>query len=286
LRIVNDKSLVLSLAATLSIPTPRTYTLDSVDQSTDISQLRYPVVIKPSRSRILTESGLLAAGVDYAADACELAAKLRTVTPAKYPLLLQERIVGAGVGIFACYQHGRPVAFFSHRRLREKPPSGGVSVLCESIPLDQAALDYSQRLLSELRWHGVAMIEFKRDERSGALYLMEVNGRFWGSLQLAIDAGVNFPAIVATISHDTGVEPLAGYKTGIQLRWFLGDLDALLAVLFHGSGRLNLPPGYPGRMRALLHFLNSSRSGQRSEVFRLDDPRPGLLEWWQWLRTR
>ena len=40
---------------------------------------------------------------------------------------------------------------------------------------------------------GVAMVESQRRARWPRLYLMEVNCRFWGSLQLAIDCGVDFP---------------------------------------------------------------------------------------------
>ena len=41
------------------------------------------------------------------------------------------------------------------------------------------------------------MVEFKLDARDGVAKLMEINGRFWGSLQLAVDAGVDFPAILS-----------------------------------------------------------------------------------------
>ena len=118
-------------------------------------------------------------------------------------MLLQERIEGPGVGVFVCCDRGEPVALFAHRRLREKPPSGGVSVLCESAAArsDRRATS-ATRLLQALDWRGVAMVEFKRDLRDGSLRLMEINGRFWGSLQLAIDAGVEFPGRRWSIAKD------------------------------------------------------------------------------------
>ena len=57
----------------------------------------------------------------------------------RYPSLIQERIVGPGIGVFVLCDHGRLLAAFAHRRLREKPPSGGASVLCESVAVDPGA---------------------------------------------------------------------------------------------------------------------------------------------------
>ncbi len=51
------------------------------------------------------------------------------------------------------------------------------------------------------------MVEFKADARTGTPYLMEINGRFWGSLQLAIDAGVDFPAILVAAALGAPIPP-------------------------------------------------------------------------------
>ena len=95
------------------------------------------------------------------------------------------------------------------------PPSGGVSVLCESVPLRKPLVDYALRILQSAAWHGVAMVEFKLDARSGIPHLMEVNGRFWGSLQLAIDAGVDFPWLLYQLAATGSAQPPAApYATG------------------------------------------------------------------------
>lgn len=286
LRIANDKSKVLALAAELGVPVPQTVTIASVQQAVESRSLGFPVVIKPARSRVQTASGWLSAGVDYAAHADELRRKLESLPAELFPVLLQERIVGPGLGVFACFQDGQQVALFSHRRLREKPPSGGVSVAAESTPLDAEAVGHSERLLSRLRWHGVAMVEFKRDQRDNSLRLMEINGRFWGSLQLAIDAGVDFPALVARMATGEKVEPVDTYQVGVRTRWLLGDLDALLAILTRSSASLNLPAGHPGRLQTLWDVLRPCQPGQRNEVMRPGDRGPGWLEMRQWLAGR
>ena len=145
-----------------------------------------------------------------------------------------------------CYQHGRLVAEFSHRRIREKPPSGGVSVLCESVPVVPQAKQYAQALLDALRWEGVAMVEFKMDMADQSLKLIEINGRFWGSLQLAIDAGVDFPALLVQTLADEPMPVIDSYRVGVRSRWLMGDFDALLMRLFkredelHQTGRAHV----------------------------------------------
>ncbi len=287
LAIANDKQQVLGLAQSLGIPTPLTRVAQSVKQAVSlVAEMQFPVVVKPAESRVRGPSGWISAGVSYAGDLRELEDQLSDLSPELFPVLMQERVIGPGSGVFALYQEGLPVVFFSHKRIREKPASGGVSVLCESVEPNPMALDYARRLLGNLRWHGVAMVEFKHDDRSGLWKLMEINGRFWGSLQLAVDSGVDFPALMTTLASGERIKPVAEYRVGVRSRWFLGDLDALLSVLLRKSARQALPANHPGPLRMLLGFMNFWRRGQSNEVFRLSDSGPGLLEFWNWLLGR
>ena len=68
------------------------------------------------------------------------------------------------------------IAAFAHRRLREKPPEGGVSVYRESIPLDSELATAGRRLLEDLNWQGVAMIECKRDANPRSVTCMSASG--------------------------------------------------------------------------------------------------------------
>ncbi|MCP9442476.1 MAG: ATP-grasp domain-containing protein [Nitrospira sp.] len=282
-----DKTKVLALAEKLSIPIPISVVLDNVDVSHPWPEgLRYPVVIKPHRSRIYVNGQWKAASVTYANNQQELNAALRAKDKWEYPLLLQERVVGPGVGVFLCYQQGRCVAHFSHRRLREKPPSGGVSVLCESVEAPPEALRYAQVLLDELKWEGVAMVEFKFDQAAKTYKLMEINGRFWGSLQLAIDAGVDFPSLLIQALENKPMRPIETYHIGVKSRWLMGDLDSLLMRLLKSETELHLPPGYPGKIDSILRFLSSWGQDIQNEVFRISDLKPGLHEIKRWLLSR
>ena len=130
------------------------------------------------------------------------------------------------------------------------------------------------------------MVEYKVDAGTGTPYLMEVNGRFWGSLQLAVDAGVDFPALLLEAAVEGSVRPVAGYRTGVRSRWWWGDVDQLIARLRPSSADLALPPDAPSRMRSLLDFLVVWRPGDRNEILRIADPGPFARETLNWVRGR
>lgn len=283
-----DKYQVMKLAEELGVPIPATIYLHSPEEldtglPSPSSVLGQPVVVKPARSRIHTGNSWRSSGVKYAYDDHHLKLILQNRgSGTEYPILLQERINGEGVGLFLCMDRGEVVAAFSHRRLREKPPSGGVSVLRESIPVQPALREYSERLLKALNWHGIAMVEFKKDEKTGHYRLMEINGRFWGSLQLAIDSGVNFPSMLVKIAKGEIINPVPDYRVGVKTRWFWGDVDVLLSLLFKRKKSLHLPPDYPGRWRCFLDFMHFREKNLHYEVFNRDDIRPWLFETYSW----
>ena len=276
--LVSDKQQLLQRASRCGISIPSTRFVPNGMSIPEIATgLEYPVVIKPARSRIAGASGWTSTSVRYADDESELLQIYRE-TPhlAAHPSLLQERIVGSGLGLFVICDHGRVLTAFAHRRIREKPPSGGVSVVCESVAVDPVLRADAGRLLEPLGWHGVAMLEYKEDRRTGRRLLMEVNGRFWGSLQLAVDAGVDFPYLAWQLAVGQPLDVPASYATGIRNRWRLGDFDHLLAR-WRGPGR-GRPQGAACRWRALVDFTGIGSPAARDEIFRASDPGPALQE--------
>ena len=282
-----DKKYIMHTADSVGVPIPRTFELIHKDNIPDIPQdLSYPVVIKPSHSRIQTQNGWKFTSISYANDKPQLVSMLTEKEALEFPVLLQERIIGAGVGIFLCCNHGEIIGVFSHQRLREKPPSGGVSVLRKSIAVDPAALKHSETLLRHLNWHGVAMVEFKNDLRDNTLKLMEINGRFWGSLQLAIDSGVDFPCLLIETINPADIKPVLEYKLGVKTRWLWGDVDALLMRLLKPKSELKLPPNADSRIKSILNFMIFWGKNLNYEILSLHDPKPWLLESYQWFRRK
>lgn len=284
-RRVCDKRGVLEAARELGIAAPAQLTLREPNElATAISSgaLQFPIVLKPSRSVVSDPVRPSKVGVSYAADAQELQMRAASYPRAAYPLLLQQRIVGPGIGVFVLRWNDRTVAAFSHRRLREKPPSGGVSVYAESIALDSTLLAQAEALLAHFAWRGVAMVEFKIDRATGTPYVMEINGRFWGSLQLAIAAGVDFPLLLCALAEDKQIALPSSYRTGVRNRWWWGDVDHLLARIRQSNARLQLPPDSPSRTRSILEFFRWRR-GDQNEVLKMDDAGPFIRETTDWL---
>jgi predicted ATP-grasp superfamily ATP-dependent carboligase len=277
---VTDKWRLLESAQRSGVPIPRTRFVDGLaGLKKQRGQIEFPAVVKPVRSRIPTDGGWQSAGVQYAESETELGRLYEeTEHLASYPSLLQERIAGPGIGVFVLFDRGQLVADFAHRRLREKPPAGGVSVLRESIPVDPSLRAHAVRLLGPIGWHGVAMLEFKQDQHTGKFFLMEVNGRFWGSLQLAIDAGLDFPSLACELALGSRSDVAPTYTVGVKSRWLLGDLDHLLLRLFKSDRQLDLPEFAPSRLRTLIDFLKFVQPDMRYEVVNRDDPRPFVHE--------
>jgi predicted ATP-grasp superfamily ATP-dependent carboligase len=284
-RALSDKERLLAEGAALGIRVPaQVIARDAAHAMTLADSLEYPVVLKPARSVGEAGGERKKVGVSHATSADALRRAVPALSPAVFPLLMQQRIEGPGIGIFLLTWDGAVRVSFAHRRLVEKPPSGGVSVYRESVPMDEALLEQSRALLERFEWHGVAMIEYKRDARTGQAYLMEVNGRFWGSLQLAIDAGADFPRILASLSAGDAPAPPPSYKVGVRSRWWWGQVDHVIARV---RRRAPVPRETVSTARAIGDLLTAPlRRSDREEVFRWADPFPFWHETLQWLHLR
>jgi predicted ATP-grasp superfamily ATP-dependent carboligase len=235
IQFVRDKERLLKFAMGKGIPCPRTSFFKTPDE-VKTSRLELPAVIKPRIS-----SG--AFGIRYVTEAKELLSTYLGVHQ-KYPRpLVQERIPWGGdsLGVSALFDEDSKVkAAFVHRRLREYPISGGPSTLRESVFHPQV-LELGLSLLKALDWIGVAMVEFKVDPRDNTPKLMEVNPRFWGSLQLAIFSGVDFPYLIYRMAKGESFEPVLTYEVGRRCRWLLpGDIFHFLK----NPNRFHLSPSF------------------------------------------
>ena len=275
----SDKGRVMEIARAAGFAVPDTRVIASPAAGEHpMDDGLFPAVIKPHRSVIRAPEGRRKLGVSFVNDVASCRRVLRTLPPGAFPVLLQQRVRGPGEGLFVLRWGGRVVAVFAHRRLREKPPAGGVSVYRESITPGLRFLRAGLRLLDALEWNGLAMIECKRDPATGRHVIMEVNGRLWGSLQLAIDAGVDFPLLLARCALGLVVPPVHKYRVGIRSRWFWGDVDHLYARLRRSAADLHLGNAAPSRLAVVVDFLRFRPGRDRCEVWSWLDPAPFLLE--------
>ena len=229
LDIAIDKDKTCALALQLGIPVPKGRLISTVDEIGAAEKL--PVVLKPVRSKVIMHGELRSLAVAVVKTEDQRREQLRQWLPFT-AVLEQQYVEGKGVGAEFLFERGRKLWHFFHERIHEYPLSGGASSYRKSIPPPENLLADAEKLLVALNWHGVAMVEFKLDA-DGRHWLMEINPRFWGSLALAIDAGVDFPMGLLRIAR--GEKPLSqpAYPSNIYTRdlrtdveWFKANLKA------------------------------------------------------------
>jgi len=199
-------------------------------------------------------------------------------------VLVQEYVIGRGVGIAGLFWEGKPLCVGGHVRLRESHATGGASTYCQSriIP---AAWDASMVLMKSLLWTGQGMVEFKVTPEGEAV-LMEINPRFWGSLPLYIDSGLDVPLAAYGAFVLGNTEPRGKMREGRRMRMLANDIPA---VLTQTKGAV--------RIAKLFGILASTPWIVGDYVFSWSDPAPfvrtiipdiahWLRGWWSMGRRR
>jgi predicted ATP-grasp superfamily ATP-dependent carboligase len=273
LRVLGNKSSFGEFLAGTTVPHPRTFT---VRGTSDIATIPFDdldrVFIKPANSQAF----LRATGVKglWARNRDELEVIWQRLDGQGLAVIVQEYIPGGADDHYFIDgfrdRHGVLTALFARRRVRISPPDFGSSSYCISIPMQDvdAALPGLTELLECLEYRGIFSAEFKRDARDGAFRILEVNARAWWYVEFATRCGVNVVEMAWRDALDMPVTPASSnYAVGegcINLRT---DLDTMFAR--HGAART--PLSLALRQWSRGHF----------NIFRLDDPLPGLLVAWQ-----
>ncbi|MEE4609352.1 MAG: ATP-grasp domain-containing protein [Desulfobacteraceae bacterium] len=216
----HDKLETLVLARRLGLAVPETWAPASRQELEHISRtLAYPCVWKLRRGA----GGL---GLRFPANPDELMACWATLRPTSDPVydtgrpLVQEYIGGDVHDVGALFNRGRVRAAMTQKRLLMYPVRGGIGIY--NITTDQPELrDQAIALLEALHWHGPAAVEFRFDPRDGRHKIMEVNGRFWGTLGLAIHSGMDFPWLAAQIARHRDAPPTLAYRKQLACRWII-----------------------------------------------------------------
>ena len=221
---VRDRLRLFEIAAEVGVPTPKTASLDRWEAWDE------DAVVKPRYTVMERDGRAFYSGVQFVTPDDDLDYESVVAEMGHVPMV-QEYVPGdAEHGFFALYDRGDPVAKFQHGRVRSWHYAGGASVFREAVAIPELERA-GTRLLSALDWHGPAMVEFKRDPRDGRFKLMEVNPRFWGSLPLAIRAGVDFPYRYYQLARGEPFEPDVTYDEGVACHNLVGEISYLNSVL-------------------------------------------------------
>ena len=141
-------------------------------------------------------------------------------------LMLQDIVPGGDEELYTLGSYldaqSRPLAQFTGHKLRQHPPRFGHVSMAVSKWVPELA-EAGLRLLSELGYHGVSQVEFKRDPRDGRYRLMEVNARHWMWHSLATACGVN---LSLAAYRDAVGDPYMSARQVDGLKWVVSLTDA------------------------------------------------------------
>lgn len=288
---VLDKRRTLDIAKAVGISIPATWQpVEDDDFAARVAQQAYPLIAKwanpPAVIPLLDQSGLEWLKTEYVHTPRELEALLARYAPVGQWPMIQQYCIGVGVGQMLYMHEGHATLRFQHRRLHEWPPEGGVSTSCRAESFDRhaAQMDLSKKLLQALDWQGQAMVEYRYDAAQDRYWLMEVNGRFWGSLPLAHHCGAHF-AWEAYRRHVLGQGDAAPKpRDDLKARYMVPESKRLQRVIL-AQDRIEDPFFEPTPWRDLLDYIASFVDPRsRYYVFSGSDWRPWVRDMSQMAR--
>lgn len=196
----HDKARLVEKCREIGVPVPASSivrTLADLDGLPD--DLQFPLVLKPAYSRLIKQNRVHTFSVRRVKSRAQMVDAVRELI-GSCPVMIQELLAGHGAGFNFLACDGQILSSYAHERVHE-PLEGGQSSYRKTIATDKYNLrGHSEKLIREIGWTGIAMIEYRIS--GGKPYVMEINGRLWGSIELGIFAGVNIPGQMIEHFHE------------------------------------------------------------------------------------
>jgi len=266
-----DKEKTFDIARRLGIPVPRTVIVRRAsDVPAALDEIGLPAVAKPVESWCWNGVKGIRVGAQLLTTVDEACDVINEVAPYQGAMLFQPLLAGRREAVSLLYANGTVHARFAQWAKRTGPPLGGESVLRQSIAMPSDLGTFAERLIREMDLEGYSEIEFRRDA-DGVPYLMEINPRLSASVEIAVRCGVDFPRLVYQWGSGQPIETVAGYRTGVWMRYLKGDLMTTIAAL-RQRGR----PGVPPPVGAVLDFGLSFLRPMAYDYVDLEDPVPAV----------
>lgn len=269
-----DKERTYRLAEEAGVPVPRRFLFASIkelDAQLETSGVEFPCALKPLHSHLFARKFGSSKKVFYAADRTELIEAARSIETLGLEMMVTEVIPGPDDSYSSLYTYldrdGEPLFLFTKRKLRQYPVGFGLATYHASTWEEDVA-HMGLRFCQGVGVRGMACIEFKRDERSGELKLIECNHRLTLGSEVLRYAGLNLPLLIYNQLFDRPIPVADGYRTGIHLWVPLADARAFLT--YRRRGELT----WVGWIRSLLHR-------PYFQLFDLADPGPSVALLWR-----
>jgi predicted ATP-grasp superfamily ATP-dependent carboligase len=226
--IATDKAQLADFLASHSLPHPPTAVVTTgIAPPERLSALEFPVLAKPP----LLSGG---DGIRRFERLEELAAFLAE-QPSEERWVVQTLIEGRDLAVNVLCREGRILAATVQHSIEASSEPFRPALNIEFRD-DPSAMDVVERLIHALGWSGVANIDMRFDVRRNIPLVLELNGRYWGSLLGSLNAGVNF----ALLACEMSVGELRANRTPRRARYFSGPGSALLSLV--GGGKFRIRP--------------------------------------------
>ncbi|MFN2469226.1 MAG: ATP-grasp domain-containing protein [Gaiellaceae bacterium] len=220
-RRATDKALLGSLATQVGLQSPRTVHV----RAGELGAMHPPLILKPLRSAVAGGGTHRLGWVRRIDTVAELEAAAEETAGEEW--VAQEFVDGTLCAVAGVFWAGELVCASHQVAHRIWPPVCGISAYAETVPRD---LDLEERVAAILRaigWRGMFELQLIRTETGR--YVIDLNTRFYGSLALAVAAGLNLPAI--WVDLELGRTPHVGdYHPGVRYRSEERDAQAILRL--------------------------------------------------------
>ena len=209
-----------------------------------------PLVVKPRHTTVRAADGSpLRLRAEVATTSEEAAARVEYLESVGAEAVIEAYIEGDLVAYVALADRESRVLAGLQQRASVVSPGGG-SVRAETVAVDPVLEEKVTALLTDLAWFGIAQVQFQQPPQ-GEPVLIDLNGRFYGSMALALAAGVDLPALWADLALGRPVHPV----------------QAKIGVRYH-----SLEPDLRRRSMGSLPYAVGAAHG----LWDLSDPRPAL----------
>jgi len=273
-----DKRKTYQIAEKLNIPYPKTIIINKIEELEQYRNLNLPVIVKPSSRNYKDHSQLnMNFKREYVNDFDSLYNIFKKFNSKFNFPLIQEYCHGEEIGFPILMYGGKCVACSQYKILRTVPINGGVSVYRETVKVDPILKDYSIRLLKAMNWEGIAEIDYIYNKKDNTIKLLEVNGRFWIALSLAIYSGIDYPYILYKCYSGESIPEKIDCKIGMKGRMVFFQIAWLREILNRKKidGRVD---NLPTKSDAISEFVKSFNPKVKDDILSLKDPIPGIIK--------
>lgn len=237
--LVNKKKFY-GVLSNVGIVHPQTYFPENVKEAHKLAtELDYPIFVKPAITQLFSWAFPKSGKGFVACSPRELVDCYCLATQRGIDVMFQEIVPGPPTNSYQLegYYNSKynPLVLFARQRLRIWPPDFGNTTLCVSTPMVNLSEEKNSinKLIAAIGYNGFASAEFKKDERDGALKLLEINARPWWHFWLSESCGVDIAltSYLDAIGEVGGIAPRAHYELGVKSAHLLDDLMAAADML-------------------------------------------------------